>query len=180
MKTECCVPWLWIAITLAFLPLGAVGCSGCEEQDDETVIRGMVNRAADLAAKHELGELMQMTAEGFVANPGQRSRQEVRPILLMAFRRYGKFSVEHPRPAVDLDPSGLMASAEMPFLIVREGAEVPNLGELIDDPEGWFEEASEQADAYYLDLTFKKTDDGWRVSKAKIGGTRGVGAVRGF
>jgi len=168
-----------IALCLA-APLLSTSCSGCEEEDDEKVLIGMVNKAADLAARHELGELMGMTTDDFVANPGSRSRQEIKGILLMAFRRYGSFAVEHPAPSVEVSPSKLTATSELPFLIVREGVEMPDLSDLYEDPEGWIEAVGEKADAYHLKLSFRKTDDGWRVEKARIRGTRGVGGVRGL
>lgn len=158
----------------------AQGCSGCEEQDDEKILGGMIDAAAALAARHDLGELMAMTTDDFVANPGQQSRQEVKGILLMAFRRYGEFTVEHPAASIEIDPSGLAARAGMPFLVVRKGVEIPDLGELYDDPEGWLEAVGEMADAYHLKLRFRKAEDGWRVERAAIHGTRGVGGGRGL
>jgi hypothetical protein len=155
-------------------------CSGCEEEDDEKALVGMINKAADLAAAHELGELMAMTTDDFVARPGHRTRQEVKGILLMAFRRYGEFSVEHPAPSVEVSPSALTATADLPFLIVRKGVELPDLSDLYEDPQGWVEAVGEKADAYHSKLSFRKTDDGWRVEKVKIQGTRGVGGFRGL
>ena len=157
--------------------LAPAGCSGCEEPDDETAIRQMVRQAAALAERHDLGELMKMTTDDFVANPNGMTRQEVKGVLLMAFRRYGKLSIEHPRPEVELDPAGDAARAELPFLVVREGAEAPDLSGLVEDLSGWLEEVSELGDAYHLELRFAKTEDGWRVERAKMLGTRGPGRL---
>jgi hypothetical protein len=157
-----------------------LSCAKCQEEDDEKVLRGMIRQAADLAARHELGELISMTTDDFTARPGHRTRQEVKGILLLAFRRYGDFTVQHPRPTVEVAPSKLTATAHMPFLIVRQGVDFPDLSDLYEDPERWLEEAGEKADAYFLELWFRKTDDGWRVEKAEIQGTRGVGGIRGL
>jgi len=165
---------------VAFASLLAEACSGCREQDDEKILRGMIDAAAELAARHDLGELMAMTTDDFVANPGQQSRQEVKGILLLAFRRYGEFTVEHPAASIEVDPSGIAARAGMPFLVVRSDAEIPDLSDLYDDPEGWLEAVGELADAYHLQLRFRKTDDGWRIERAAIRGTRGVGGGRGL
>ena len=170
---------LALAVAASMAVLGT-GCSGCEEQDDEKVLVGMINKAAELAERHDLGELMSMTTDDFVAKPGSRSRQEVKGILLMAFRRYGELTVEHPAPSVEISPSKLTATAEMPFLIVRQGVEMPDLSDLYDDPEAWIEAVGEKADAYHLKLSFRKTDDGWRVEQARVRGTRGVGGFRGL
>jgi hypothetical protein len=160
------------------MSLLVAGCSGCEERDDEQVLQGMIRQAAELAARHELGELMSMTTDDFTASPGQRSRQEVKGILLMAFRRYGEFEVEHPRPTVEVAPSKLTATAELPFLIVRQDVDLPELSDLYEDPQGWIEAVGEKADAYFLELRFEKTDDGWRVERAVIQGTRGPSGLR--
>jgi hypothetical protein len=171
--------YVTISIACALL-LQLASCSSCQEQDDEKLLRAMIRQAVELATRHDLGELMAMTTDDFVANPGHHTRQEVKGILLLAFRRYGQFSIEHPRPSVDLSPSKLTATAEVPFLIVRQGVDLPDLGDLYEDPERWIEQAGEKADAYFLELKLLKTDDGWRVEKARIGGTRGVGSPRGF
>jgi hypothetical protein len=170
---------LTLAVVASLAVLGT-GCSGCEEEDDEKVLVGMINKAAELAERHDLGELMSMTSDDFVAKPGSRSRQEVKGILLMAFRRYGDFTVEHPAPSVEVSPSRLTATSEMPFLIVRQGVDLPDLTDLYDDPEGWIEAVGEKADAYHLKLGFRKTKGGWRVEKARVRGTRGIGGPRGL
>ena len=157
-----------LVMLLAALP----GCSGCDEPDDEQQIRALFAEAVALAEKNDLGELMELATEGFVVEPGSVSRQEVRATLLLAFRRYGRFSVVHPTPTVDLAEDRLSATAELPFLVLREGEAAPDLGELVDDPERWFEGVAEMGDAFYLKLRLEKTDDGWRAAKARLRGTR--------
>ncbi|MFO8070619.1 MAG: hypothetical protein R6V85_01980 [Polyangia bacterium] len=152
-------------------------CSSCEEQDGETAIRQLISRAASLAERHELGELMRMTTQDVTARPGRMSRAEIKGALLVAFRRYGQFSIEHPRPSVEVEEDGVEASADLPFLVVRENREVPDLKDLYDDPQRWLEEVGELADLYFLDLRLIKEEDAWRVEGVRIRGTRGRGFV---
>jgi hypothetical protein len=151
----------------------AAGCARCAAPDDEQAVRALLGEAVDAAERHELGDLLRLTTPGFVADPGGVSRQEVKGVLLMAFRRYGRFTIRHPRPAVALGEDGRTAEADLPFLIVREGARAPDLGGLLDDPEGFVEAVAGMGDAYFLELRIEKTDDGWRAARARIRGTRG-------
>ena len=157
-----------LVLLIASLP----GCSGCEEPDDEQQIRALIAEAVSLAEQNDLGGLMETATDGFVVEPGSVSRQEVKGTLLLAFRRYGRFSVVHPTPDVTLAEDGRSATAELPFLVVRDGEAAPDLGELADDPERWFEGVAEMGDAFYLKLRLEKTDDGWRAAKAWLRGTR--------
>ena len=84
----------------------------------------------------------------------------------MAFRRYGSFKVAYPRPEVTIEPSGTEARARVPFMIVREGTPLPDLGGLYEDPEGWIEAVKEQSDPFMLELWLTKTKDGWKVQRA--------------
>jgi len=104
--------------------------------------------------------------------PGSASRQEVKGVLLIAFRRYGRFTIAHPAPTVTIAEDRQTATAELPFLVVRDGEAAPDLGELVDDPERWFEGVAEMGDAFYLELRLEKIDDGWRAAKARLRGTR--------
>lgn len=151
--------------------LSNVGCTRCEGPDDEQQVRALIADAVAAAEAHDLGGLMGLTTGDFVVKPGSVGRQEVKGVLLMAFRRYGRFGVRHPAPVVSVAEDRLTASADLPFLIVREGAEAPDLGDLMDDPEGWMERVADMGDAYYLELGLEKTGDGWRAARARIRGT---------
>lgn len=165
-----------LTITVA-LASGTSSCSGCEEQDDETSIRAMVRHAVGLAEQHKVGDLMELTTRELTIKPHGTTRQEVKGMLLIAFRRYGQFTIKHPRPAITIDPSGIEARAELPFVIVRKGRSMPDLGELYDDPERWLEELGEIADLYHLELWLIKDDDHWLVDSARIEGFRSLDTI---
>lgn len=161
------------ALIASTCPLSSA-CSSCEEQDDETAIRQLISRAASLAERHELGELMRITTPHVTARPSGMIRAEIKGALLIAFRRYGQFSIEHPRPSVEVEEDGVEASADLPFLVVRDNRKVPDLKDLYDDPQNWLEQVGELADLYFLDLELiKNDDDAWRVEGVRIRGTRG-------
>jgi hypothetical protein len=156
------------ALLLTALP----GCSGCDEPDDEQQIRALIAEAVAAAERNDLGGLMELATDDFAVEPGGESRQEVKGVLLMAFRRYGRFTVAHPAPSVAVAEDRTSATAELPFLVVREGEAAPDLGGLVDDPERWFEGVAEMGDTFYLKLRLEKTDDGWGAARARLRGTR--------
>jgi len=154
----------------------ASSCRGCEERDDESAIRALIQNGADLAEKKALGDLMALTTPDFTARPHDMTRQEVKGVLLVAFRRYGTFTIRHPSPSVEIAPSERSATAELPFLIVSEDRDIPDIDRLYDDPESWLEQVSEMADLYHLKLDLVKEDGDWKVEKARMRGTRGLGS----
>ena len=60
--------------------------------------------------------------------------------------------------------------------MLREGAELPGLGDLWDEPEDWIAKASDVADLYHLELWLTKVGDDWQIGRGRIQGTRGIGA----
>ena len=148
------------------------GCSGCEKQDDTARIKALIKNAATKAEQHDLGGIMDLATEDFVALPNEMNRRSVKGLLLVAFRQYGKFSIHYPRPTINLDPSSVLAEAIVPFLILRKGRSMPDLSSLYEDPDSWLREAAEVADLFHLELWLIKTDDQWLVKKARIQGTR--------
>lgn len=166
---------------LAVIPLVAVvllgpgGCSGCGEQDDEAALHELVKQGVARAEKHAIGDLLALTTDDFKAVPRGGNRKQVRTTLLMAFKHYGVFDIRHPRPDIEVDPSGKLASVRLPFLIVRQGRSVPDLGELYDDPQRWLEEVGEIADPYHLQMQAVKRDGEWLVKQARLKGVRGLG-----
>jgi len=152
---------LWGAVCLLAL-------SSCTEKDQAEVLQRLIKKGATLAEEHDLGGLMDLTTEDFSALPGNRDRQEVRGILLMAFRHYRQFRILYPEPSVELFGSGEAASSRIYFLIVRKDRSYPNLDELTKDPKGWLEEVGENADLYRLELEFVKKKGDWVARRAHL------------
>ncbi len=158
---------------LAILP-------ACEkESSDEEQIRALVTEAVDRAQKHDSSALVDLTTNEFRADPGNRNRQDVSGILLIAFRRYGTFQVKHPDYSVSIDENGRDASASIPFLIVREGQQnKTNFDELNANPQSWVDAAtSALGDPYTLEIDFKKLRDEWKVNAVTIRGIKHYNAL---
>jgi len=128
--------------------------TSCSSKDDTDVIRQLVKQGAIFAEKHHRG---------------------VRRILWMAFRHYEEFKVIYPKPSVELEPSGLAAFAKIYFIIVKKDLSFPKLKELYKDPQGWLEEAGENADLYRLKLELLKKNRDWLVTRAHLELFRGLG-----
>lgn len=168
---------------LAALCVGAVAavCAltiACQRGDEAGRIRELIAEGATRAERRDLEGLLALTAEGFRAEPGPRSREEVREVVAAAFYHYRRFRVLHPEPAVELAEGGRSARASFPFLIVREERAFPGLEELYRDPQGWLERVGENADLYHLSLELVAVDQGWRVAGAHLGFYRGPGGFR--
>ena len=86
----------------------------------------------------------------------------------MAFRHYKEFKVIYPKPSVELEPSGLAAFAKIYFMIVKKDLSFPKLKEFYKDPQGWLEEAGENADLYRLKLELLKKNRDWLVTRAHL------------
>ena len=149
--------------------------SSCSEKDDIGLILGLVEKAEALAEEHDTGNLMDLTSKNFKAQDGKLKRQEVRKFLWLTFRRYGKFDLLFPEPAVEISDKEQSATAVVHFLIVKKEQPLPDLEKLYKDPERWLEEVGELADLYRLNLKFLKIDDKWLVTSAKIEPYRGFG-----
>jgi hypothetical protein len=128
-------------------PLLILGCVlSCTSRDETTAIRELIKEGAKLGEEHDIGGLINLTSDDFVALPGDLDRRETRRILWLAFRHYGSFKILYPLPGVDLKPDRREASAVFPFLILRKDASFPRLKELYEDPQKWLEEVGENAD----------------------------------
>jgi len=158
------------AVMITVLSMGAQACSGCEEKDDRKAILKIIQEAAELAQEHKTNDLMDLTTSYFTARGSDR--QEVSGILIYAWNRYGQFRILYPEPDITVAPDAMTAKAKVPFIVLREGGPIPDLGGLASDPAGWLDEASKSADPYNLELWFAKTDDGWKVEKAELDGVR--------
>lgn len=160
---------LWL---LAFLCLFL---SACSEKDDVEVIRQRIQKGAELAEQKKIGNLMELTADGFTADPGGNDPRAVKGILLRAFMHYGKFKLHFPKPAVEMADDGLSAMATLHFLIVRQNQTIPGLKDLYDDPRKWLETVGEKADLYQLETSWVKGGGDWLVVSANLAGFKGTG-----
>jgi len=149
--------------------------ASCSRKDDTDVIRQLVKQGAIFAEKHDIGGLMNLTSEDFLAMPGRHDHRGVRRILWMAFRHYKEFKVIYPEPSVELEPSGLGAFAKIYFMIVKKDLSFPQLKKLYKDPQGWLEEVGENVDLYRLELELLKKDGDWLVRRAHLELFRGLG-----
>ena len=160
--------------TLAVMLL-AVAWVGCGEKDQAQAVRALIEKGAGMAERHEIGNLMDLAAKAFTANPGNHSVAEVRGILFAAFRHYGDFDIRYPRPSVTLEEGAGGASAVIHFMIVRRDYDIPGLKELYDDPQRWLKLAGEKADLYQLKLDLTNDSGQWRVRQATLEGFKGWG-----
>jgi len=140
----------------------------CGKGDNVQAIRELIDKGAVLGEKHDIGGLMKLATEDFLALPGDLDRQSAKAILWRAFKYYGVFKVLHPLVKVTVDSEGKKASAGFPFLIVRENVFFPGLKDLAEDPRRWLEEVGENADLYSLDMELVKDNSEWFVRKALL------------
>jgi hypothetical protein len=164
-------PFPFIVLALS---IGLV-VSGCGRSDDAATIRKMIVQAADLAERHDIADLMDMTADGFSASPGDHDARSVRGILFVAFKHYGSFTIRYPRPSVEVDPRAGTAMAAVYFMIVSRNRPMPDFKELYENPQQWLEQAGEKADLYQLKLELVGSKGDWRVKKAELAPFKGLG-----
>ncbi len=163
---------LWTALcALACLVL----LPSCTNRDEADEVRRLIEKGARLAEEHDVGGLMELTSEGFLALPGNRDRAQVRGILWMAFRHYRRFRILYPVPGVNLEEDGGAASATVHFLIVREDRSYPELKDLYEDPGGWLDAVGDNADLYRLRLDLTKARGGWLATRAHLEPFKGYG-----
>jgi hypothetical protein len=148
---------------------------GCADGDDKEAIRALIQQGVDLAESQEIGDLMDLTTDDFIAGPGDMGRRETKRILWLAFRHYKSFKVLYPRPDVDLEEGASRASSSFPFLIVKKEKSFPKLNELYDDPKKWLGAVGERADLYRLQIELTKQGGDWLVQKAHLARFTGVG-----
>jgi hypothetical protein len=96
------------------------------------------------------------------------NRQEVKRYLLHAFMRYKKFRVLYPQPSVELQGEGDQAAASFPFLIVQKDQSLPDLRDLVKDPDRWIQQLGDKADLYRLRLDLTRDGGNWRVRRAQL------------
>jgi hypothetical protein len=147
----------------------------CSRENDVEVIRQLVNKAAKEAEAHDIGGLMKLTTEDFIADPGGHDRRAVRGILFRAFAYYKQFRLVYPQPSVELASDDKTAAATVYFLIVRKDISFPELDSLYHDPQGWLDQVGENADLYRLHLKLGKKEGKWLVRLAQLESFTGVG-----
>lgn len=147
----------------------------CSPKDEALAIRALIEKAAKLAEAHEIGDLMDLTTDDFIASPGRHDIRETRSILFLAFRHYGQFSIIFPRPSLDWKEQSDEAAVVVYFTIVRDGQPLPGLNELYDDPKNWVQKAGDKVDLYQLKLQVKKVKKKWLVESAHLVGFKGLG-----
>jgi hypothetical protein len=162
-------------LAMLLVIISACCLSSCSEKDDIALILSLIEKAEALAEDHDTGKLMELTSKNFKAQDGKLERPQVRKILWLTFRRYGKFDLLFPEPTVEISDKKLSAIAVVYFLIVKKEQPLPDLKKLYKDPERWLEEVGELADLYRLNLQFLKKGDKWSVNAAKIEPYRGFG-----
>jgi hypothetical protein len=160
-----------------FILLALSWAAGCREKDDEKLILALIERAAVLAQEHNAAKIMKLASDTFLAYPGGRDAEETKQVLLIAFMRYGSFQIKYPSPNIDIAETRDMAHVKIPFVVIREGALVPDLSGLYEDPGKWLDEASRTADPYHLELRLAKIRGKWLVERAEIQGVRGMEGI---
>ncbi len=155
---------------VACLLASLLATASCSKKSDVDLIRRTIEKGAELAEQHDIGELLDLGTADLVADPGSHNARSIRGILFIAFQRYGRIKIHFPQPAVKMDDAPATASARVYFVIVSQDKPMPGLKELYDDPQAWLEMAGEKADLYQLDLDFVKNDGDWQVKKAHIMG----------
>ena len=165
----------WTLLTVAPLILILAFCA---PKDDEKALRELVEKAALLGEKHDIGGIIDLTTEDFRAMPGDMDRKGAKRILFMAFRHYGELKVVHPIPNVDLETGEGGPWVSVPFMIVKKDRTLPELDELYNDPKGWMEKIGEKADLYRFRLNVVKRKREWLVKRAYLEKFSGTGFGR--
>ena len=164
--------WIRPAIFWAILFVFVLSCS---PKDEVAAIRELIQKGAELAEDHDVGGVMELTTENVVALPGRHNRMEIKRIIWLAFKHYGKLKILYPEPSVNLTPNEKNASSRVYLLIVKKDRNLPELKELYTEPRRSLEEVGENADLYQLDLQMLKRDGDWLVKQAHLEGFKGIG-----
>lgn len=151
---------VWMLVSLAL--------AGCSQTDDETAIRALIAEGVQFAEAHDLGGLMDLTTDNFLAEPGALPRTEAKRFVFVGMKRYGNFRIHHPRPSIEVADNRQQATATLHFLIVNKEELFPELEQLANDPLGWLAAIDKNADLFTLSLKLLRKDDEWRVQRAKL------------
>jgi hypothetical protein len=144
--------------------------SSCAKTDREEEVYQLIQQGVDLAQENKLGELMDLTQEGFTVGPGNRSSSEVRRILFAIFKRFGKFRIHYPKPSVKLSDDEEIALVKMSFLMASKDQLFPELELLYQEPGAWLQMVDKRADVYTLSMELGYESGSWLVKRARITG----------
>jgi ketosteroid isomerase-like protein len=153
-----------------------LSCGLCgQETSDEEQIRKIIDQAVELAEKKDIGGLMEMTSEDFLAMPRKMGRRETQGMLFYVFRRYPDLSILYPRPRVSVEPGDPTGTASVVFLLLRGADTRPDLEGLGDNLEKWVKKVGDYTRLYRLKITFVKENDEWLVQRAHLERFKGLG-----
>jgi hypothetical protein len=144
--------------------------SACAKTEREKEVYQFIQDATELAEGHNLGDLMDLAQDGFIVEPGNRSSKEVRRILFITFKRFGRFRIHYPKPSVKLSEDEDTAIVKMNFLIAKKDQLFPELKMLYEDTVAWLETVDKHADVYTLSMELGYESGSWLVKKARITG----------
>lgn len=142
--------------------------AACAGQDDEQIIRAIIDKGAALAETHDIAGLLSLASADVRAMPMNLERSGIKTVLWRTFKYYGPMTILYPRPAVEIDAAGQNASARVPFLIVKKAHPFKDLEGFRDDPAAWVEAIGESADLYRLQLQLTNQNGDWRVAQVML------------
>lgn len=152
-----------IVVMLSLLLLNA-----CSKTDREEEVYILIQHAVDLAEGHNLSGLMELTQEGFTAGPGDYTSKDIRRILFVTFKRFGKFRIHYPKPSIRLSEDEETAIVKMNFLMAKKDRLFPELNMLYEDAAAWVRGVDERTDIYTLTMELSYESGDWLVKKARI------------
>lgn len=158
-----------IAGTMLLLTI-LIQLSSCAKTDREKQLYQLIEQGVELAEGHNIRGLMELTQDSFTAGPGDRSKQEVRRILFVAFKRFGEFNIHYPKPSIRVSPDENSAIVKMNFLMASKESLFPELEQLYEDASAWIETVDKRADIYTLSIELEYESDSWLINKARITG----------
>jgi hypothetical protein len=144
--------------------------TACAKTDKEEEVYQLIKQGVELAQEHKLGQMMDLTREGFSVEPGNHSSKEVRRILFATFKRFGKFRIHYPKPSVKLSEDEETALVKMSFIMATQDQLFPDLELLYQEPGEWLRTVDRRADVYTLSMELDYKSGSWLVKKARISG----------
>jgi hypothetical protein len=145
-----------------------IGVSSCARTDKEEQLYQLIKQGVELAEGHDLSGLMDLTKDEFVARPGDRPKQEVRQILFVTFKRFGRFRIHYPKPVITVSEDGESAIVRMTFLMASQDQVFPELKLLYEDAVAWMEKVDKRTDLYAISMELEYESNNWFVTKARI------------
>ncbi len=140
----------------------------CSSTPSEEAIHQLIQDGINMAESHDVRGMMELLEDGFIAGPGHHQKREVRGILFVMLKRYGKFRIMHPRPSITLSDDEQSAIVKMNFLIARKQQLFPELEQLYKEPVAWLETVDKNADLYTLSMELGAGSGEWLLKRARI------------